>query len=66
MSVEKEIFKEDLNGVPISTDGTYIWIELSHGQIQIKFEDEGIVVDLFNASEEEVVSTYAYYSEMEK
>jgi hypothetical protein len=62
--IDKEIWKEDLNGIPVSTDGTYIWIELEHGQVQVKLDDEGVVVDLFDAEDESVASTYATYSEL--
>lgn len=43
----------------------YIWHEDRAGQIVIKAEDAGFVVDIFNNVDESVATTYAEYNELE-
>jgi len=54
--------------VSVSDDGKYVYLERGGkpGKIQIKADDEGFVVDFFDADQGQcIASTYAYYSEME-
>jgi hypothetical protein len=54
-------------GVPkflVSTDGTYVWMELEHGQVQVKFDDEGVIVDMYTDEGEGVGSCGATYEEL--
>lgn len=55
----------ELHGIPITTNGRYMWIDLEHGKIQVKWDDEGIVIDMYDTDGENVASTYAHYSELE-
>jgi hypothetical protein len=50
----------------VQANNQYIWIPVGNGQIQIKFEDEGVIVDLFNAEEDSVSSAAAEYSDFGK
>ena len=43
----------------------YVWHKGRNGQIVIKAEDEGYVVDIYDADDELVSSTYAMYNELE-
>jgi ribosomal protein S27E len=54
-------------GVPkflVSTDGTYVWMELEHGQVQVKFDDEGVIADMYTDEGEGVGSCGATYEEL--
>jgi len=42
----------------------YLYIGLDKGNIQIKLDDEGVVVDIMDSNEESIATTYAFYSEM--
>lgn len=50
----------------IQANSQYIWVPAGNGQIQIKFEDEGVIVDLFNAEEDSIASAAAEYSDFGK
>lgn len=62
----------EMNGwlISVSADGQYVHMQLdgSPGQVQVKADDEGLVVDIFNDNEEpeSVGSTYALYAELER
>ena len=43
----------------------YIWSKLKDGQIVIKAEAEGFVVDIFNNQDESIATTCATYEELE-
>ncbi len=62
---DKPLMLANFNGMDISSDGVYVWMKLEHGQVQIKLDDEGVVVDVFDRHDESVASTYATYSELE-
>lgn len=51
----------------IQQNGEYLYITLEgqEGQIVIKAESDGFVVDIFNDQGESVASTYALYNELE-
>ena len=62
----------NLNGWMLHTsdDGRYLYIERdgAPGQIHVKAEDEGFVVDIWpddEAAAECAASTYAFYAELE-
>lgn len=63
--------RTELNGWQISTsdDGQYIYLQRdgAPGQIHVKAEDEGFVVDIFSDDDtpECLVSTFASYQELE-
>jgi len=42
----------------------YIYLNLDGGQIQVKLDDEGVVVDAFDDDGECIDSTWKLYSEM--
>ena len=61
----KQLMTESFN---IVVDGNYVYItHIDHkGEIIIKAEDEGFVVDVWSNNESCVASTYAYYSELDE
>jgi len=62
----------ELNGwlIVVSNEGDYLYItrDGSPGQVHVKAEDEGIVVDIWNDHEPPmcVSTTYAHYPELER
>ena len=42
----------------------YIYLNLDGGQIQVKLDDEGVVVDALDDSGESIDSTWKLYSDM--
>jgi hypothetical protein len=46
------------------TDERYIHLHLDGGQIQVKLDDEGVVVDAIGDDGEIIGSTWKLYSEM--
>ena len=46
------------------TDERYIRLHLDGGEIQVKLDDEGVVVDAIGEDGESIGSTWKLYSEM--
>ena len=45
-------------------DERYIYLNLDGGQIQVKLDDEGVVVDALDDNGESIGSTWKLYNEM--
>ena len=46
------------------TEDRYIYLHLDGGQIHVKLDDEGVVVDAIGEDGESIGSTWKLYSEM--
>lgn len=62
--------KAEIKQVNIITEsdcGQYVYVTKPgiDGFVQVKFDDEGVVVDIFSKNEASIASTYSTYIEME-
>lgn len=51
----------------VSGDGQYIWIPVKGGgQVQVKFESEGLVIDVYDDTDQNVDTMCVFYHEMQE
>lgn len=54
----------ELKGHKIDSDGQYVWIKVKGGgQVQITFDDEGVVVDFWDSHDQNINTMASEYSE---
>lgn len=61
-----DIVRADLNGIRVEGDGEYVWIPIKGGgQVQVKLEGEGVVVDVYDDTDQNVDTMCVLYTEMQ-